>query len=364
MAAKPEQKLNSGTVVLLSIASFVIIAAGMKASASLLVPFLLSIFIAIVSSPPLLFLKTHKVPTGLAILIVTLVVVGFGFIFVALIGASLDDFSEALPVYQSKIQTEVVRILDWVESKGLELPQQVLTEYFDPGSVMSLVSSTLTGFGGVLTNAFLILLTVIFILLEVSSFPGKLAAIFNNPETSLNRLTMVVDNVNRYMAIKTTVSIVTGLMIAAWLWVLGVDFPLLWGALAFLLNFVPNIGSFIAAVPAVLLAFIQLGFGSALLTGVGFVFVNVFMGNFIEPRFMGRGLGLSTLIVFLSLVFWGWVLGPVGMLLSVPLTMTLKIALDSNDDTRWIAILLGADIDNTEPIEPSDEQDESSQQAM
>lgn len=124
----------------------------------------------------------------------------------------------------------------------------------------------------------------------------------------------------------------------------GIDYALLWGVLAFLLNFVPNIGSIIAAVPAVLLALIQLGPFSALMTAMGYLIANMVMGNIIEPRYMGKGLGLSTLVVFLSLVFWGWVLGPVGMLLSVPLTMLMKIALESSDETRWLAILMGPDI--------------------
>jgi predicted PurR-regulated permease PerM len=111
--------------------------------------------------------------------------------------------------------------------------------------------------------------------------------------------------------------------------------------LAFALNYVPNIGSIIAALPPVLLAIIQVGFFKAMIIAAGFVVINVVIGSVIEPRFMGRGLGLSTLVVFLSLLFWGWVLGPVGMLLSVPLTITAKIALDSREESRWIAVLLG-----------------------
>ena len=119
-----------------------------------------------------------------------------------------------------------------------------------------------------------------------------------------------------------------------------VDYPLLWGLLAFLLNYIPNLGSIIAAVPTVLLTLVQLGWSAALIVFAGYSVVNVVIGSFIEPRFMGKGLGLSTLVVFLSLVFWGWVLGPVGMLLSVPLTMTLKIALESSEENRWLAKLL------------------------
>ena len=127
---------------------------------------------------------------------------------------------------------------------------------------------------------------------------------------------------------------------------MGVDYPVLWGLLAFFFNFVPNIGSVIAAVPAIVLAMIQTDLLTTLLTAIGYLVINVIVGNFLEPKIMGKGLGLSTLVVFLSLVFWGWVLGPVGMLLSVPLTMIVKISLENFEQTRWMAILLSA---NPEP---------------
>jgi len=143
------------------------------------------------------------------------------------------------------------------------------------------------------------------------------------------------------LAIKAAISLLTGLIIFIWLWILGVDYAILWGLLAFLLNFIPTVGSFIAAVPAVLLALVQLGVLHAGLTLGGFVVVNLVMGNAIEPRWMGRGLNLSPLVVFVSLVLWGWVLGPVGMLLSIPLTIMIKIALENQPESRWIGIMLG-----------------------
>jgi len=186
-------------------------------------------------------------------------------------------------------------------------------------------------------------LTVIFILLEAAGFPAKLRAISGGSGNSLARFEKVTENVQHYMALKTLTSLLTGVTITIALTIIGVDFPLLWGLVAFILNFVPNIGSIIAAVPAVLLAFIQLGLGAVLWTGTAYLVVNMLVGQVLEPRLMGRGLGLSTLVVFISLVFWGWVLGPVGMFLSVPLTMTVKIALDSDERTRWLAILLGSE---------------------
>jgi len=327
---------------LVTTAAFVIIVAGMRAAEKILVPFLLSTFLAIICAPPLFWLRRKHVPTAIALLIVIAGIMGIGFLMGTLVGASVKDFSATLPVYQERLQEETKALLAWFETIGIGISDQALLEYFDPGAAMRLVARTLTRLGGVLTNAFFIVLTVIFILLEASSFPDKLRAIMGPNSPTLVNFDRITDDVKRYMARKTLVSLATGICIAVWLAILGVDYPLLWGLLAFFLNFVPNIGSIIAAIPAVLLAFVQLGVSSALLAALGFLVVNVMIGNVIEPRFMGRGLGLSTLIVFLSLVFWGWVLGPVGMLLSVPLTLAVKIAMESNEDTRWMAILLGS----------------------
>jgi predicted PurR-regulated permease PerM len=222
--------------------------------------------------------------------------------------------------------------------------------WFDFSWVFSYVGRTLSSLASVLGNAFLILITVVFILLEAATIPTKLRAMPGSSTRSLDNLDKIVATINQYMAIKTITSIATGVLVTIWLSIVGVDFALLWGLFAFLLNYVPNIGSILAAVPAVLLAFIQLDLGSAAAAALGYVVINILIGYVIEPRFMGRGLGLSTLVVFLSLVIWGWVLGPVGMLLSVPLTMTAKITLEGNDDTRWIAILLGTGSDAADSV--------------
>ena len=142
------------------------------------------------------------------------------------------------------------------------------------------------------------------------------------------------------MLIKTGTSLATGMIATIWLSIIGVDYPLLWGFLTFLFNYVPTIGSIIAAVPPTLLALIQMGFFPAFLTGIGYVVINLTIGSILEPRFMGKGLGISTLLVILSLIFWGWVFGPIGMVLSVPLTMTIKIALSNFEQTKWVSTLM------------------------
>jgi AI-2 transport protein TqsA len=334
---------------LFTAAAIVVIIAGLRAAADILVPFVLAAFIAVISAPFLFWLKKHGLPTWLALAVVILVICAAGAMLGLLISTSITDFTLSLPEYQSRLQDKINILLNYFGWEKAHLSIRTLFNYVNPGAAMRLTSRVFTALAAMLSNGFLILLTVVFILLEASSFPAKLRASRHDPQAALAGYEQVVRDINDYMKIKTWISLATGIFIAIWLAILGVDYPLLWGVLAFLLNYVPNIGSIIAAVPAVLLALVQLGTTSALLAAAGYLAVNMVVGNVVEPRFMGRGLGLSTLVVFLSLVFWGWVWGPIGMLLSVPLTMMIKIALASNEETRRFAILLGSE----EPLEPT-----------
>ena len=322
----------------LVLAAIIIVIAGMKQSASLLVPFLLSIFIAVLSLPAMNSLEKRGLGAGLSLLVVVLGVFVAGFLFSVLIGTSIDEFSRNLPAYQQSITAQKNQLIDWLTGHGISVPASIGGHIFDPNAVMRLLSSIFKSFGSVLTNSFLIFLTVIFILLEAKSFSKKFAQISDEKSEFMEDF---VSKLNGYMGIKTWTSVITGVLVTVLLWILGVDNARLWGVMAFVLNYVPNIGSIIAAVPAVLLALVQQGMGTALLVAAGYLVINIIIGSVLEPRFMGKGLGLSTLVVFLSLVFWGWVLGPVGMLLSVPLTITVKLALDSHKETRWLGVLLG-----------------------
>ncbi len=332
------------TQTLVAIASFIVIVAGMRAAESILVPFLLAAFIAIISTPPMFWLQKKGLPTWLSLLVVVLGILLAGFLVGMLVGTSVRDFTKELPMYETKIKEQAANATLRLEKMGVDLSSLELPEIFNPGAAMRLAGSILNGLGNVLTNGFLILMTVIFILLEASGFPAKLSKILGGKTSSLSHFETFVDNVNQYMAIKTWVSLATGVVICIWLTVLGIKYPILWGVLAFGFNYIPNIGSIIAAVPVILLAVVQAGPGAAIGAAAGYLVTNLVMGNVVEPRFMGKGLGLSTLVVFLSLLFWGWVLGPVGMLLSVPLTITAKIALGTSEETQWLAILLGPDL--------------------
>ena len=329
--------------VLLAMAAFIVVVAGLKAAQALVNPFLLAVFIAVISTPPLFWLETHGLPRGLALFVVILAVVGALFGLSVVVGASVNEFTSDLPVYTERLKDQFGSVVEILHRLGVDLPQDRagMLDHVNPAWILELTGRLFNGFGAVLANAFLILLAVVFILLEASSFSGKLHAIARNAHLTRANVDAFIRTLRRYLAIKSLMSLGTGFAMWLWLSLLGVDYPVLWGLLAFLLNYVPNIGSIIAAVPAVLLAFVQLGPATALWTAAGYLVANVFFGNVLEPRFMSRGVGLSALVVFLSLIFWGWVLGPVGMFLSVPLTITTRIALAASDETRWASVLLG-----------------------
>jgi AI-2 transport protein TqsA len=328
---------------LLSAAAVVIIVAGMRAAQSLVVPFLLAGFISIIFAQPLIWLRSKGVPTWLALIIIVIAIACLGLFFAVVIGDSIATFTDNLPFYQTRIEGIMESLQGWLQGIGVQIPADILSSYLDVGAVMSIAAGMLSSIGNLLTNGFMIILTVIFILLEAVSLGPKFRAALHGRKYKMSQVQNLTQSINKYMGIKTLTSLATGIVVTVWLAILGVDFPLLWGLLAFLLNYVPSIGSIIAAIPAVLLALIQLGVWPAILAAIGYLVVNNVIGTFLEPRIMGHRVGLSTLVVFISLVFWGWVLGPIGMFLSVPLTMIIKLVLQENKGTRGLAILLDSE---------------------
>mgnify|MGYP005624606011 FL=1 len=335
--------------IVISLAAICIVIASMKAAAPILNPLFLSIFIAIICLPSLAWLEKKGLSSTPAILLVIIVLfITIGTVGVYIVSA-VNEFSQQLPTYQNNLKLQTSSMIQWLGKLGIEHTINIdLFKEFNAGKVMKFIGGLISSLGAVFADMFLIQLTVIFILFESYSFPQKIQAAFGDSNLSYHSHEIVA-RINQYLAIKAITSLVTGLIITLWLSILGVDFPILWGVIAFMLNFVPAIGSIIAAVPTVLLCLVQLGVNSSLLVMLGYFVVNMVVGNIWEPRIMGRGLGLSTLVVFLSLTFWGCVFGSVGMLLSVPFTVIAKIVLEKNPDTRWIAILLGSGDDLPEP---------------
>jgi AI-2 transport protein TqsA len=335
--------LSRGMRILIGIAALVIIIAGVNLAQSVVVLFLLSFFLALLGTPPVLWLKEKNIPSGFAVLIVMAGMIIIIILISAQIGSSFTSFLDELPLLQSRIREQVLELSAYLRSKGFSGTQKLLLDYVRPEVLLKFTADLLSGLSSVLSDLVLVLLTVTFILLEVSSFPKKLRAVLGDPKQVFPQFTKFINDMKRYMVIKTIINLAAGILIGLWMYILGVQFPVLWGFLAFLLHYIPNIGSVIAAIPAALLAFVQFGIGSALLVIAGNILIGFVIGNVIEPRLMGRKFGLSTLVVFLSLIFWGSLLGFIGAILSIPLTMTLKFAFESNERTRWIAVLLGSE---------------------
>lgn len=332
----------------LVLAAWVVILAGMKAAESIITPLILAVFIAAISSPSYFWLLRKRVPVGLALTLVIATVVLAGIVLSALISQSLSGFSAQVPLYQQRLAEVWVGVLKLVAASGLPIDTDPLGAKADVPAVMGFVAKALNRLVSVFTGTFFILLALVFMLMEMSLLPRKIVAISAQPEQSLRKLNYFLATLNQYFAMKTLISMATGLLVYIGLVLLAIDYPVLWALLAFLLNFIPTVGSLVAAVPAILMALIQYGFGAAAWVALLYLLINNIVGGLIEPRLMGQRLGLSVLVVFVSLVVWGWLLGPVGMFLSVPLTVTAKIALESNPSTAWLGIALG----NASELEP------------
>ena len=336
------QGLSENKVVstMLILASLIGIIAGMKVASAFLVPIILALFIATISAPPLLWLKGKGLPSGIALLVVIVSILLVGMLIVSLASSSVSDLNNQLPVYEKRLHSLFMSVQSMAKSLGINFNLADLEKHLNPSALSGVVAAAINQLGQLLTKAFLIFLMVVFILLEVSTLPAKLNAIFTKPGESLARLDDFKANLQRYLLIKTATSLATGILVGLLLWALGINFAVLWALLAFLLNFVPNIGSIIAAVPAVLVALLQADASTAAWVALGYVVINVGIGTILEPRISGKHLGLSPMIVFFSLIFWGWVLGPVGMLLSVPLTMIVRLIAESSGQMRWLAVVL------------------------
>ncbi len=335
------QSIEKQAPLLLTMAALVIVIAGLKVAAPLIAQFLMALFIAVVSTPAIRWMETKKIPRSLAIVVVLIVILAFVYLIVALVGDSVNSFSASKDLYAAKFESQLNSLTAWLINIGVPAQGIEIGAILEKADLMSLVTRVIGGLGVIFGDFFVIFLSVIFLLSEITSFPAKFARAFSNSQDKMVHVNHVLGKIRHYLAIKTAASLLTGFLISILMVIIGVDYPFLWGMLAFLLNYIPNIGSIIAALPAVMLALVQLGPMAVLWTALSFFAVNNLVGNYLEPKFMGKMLGLSAFVVFMSLIFWGWIFGSVGMFLSVPLTMTIKIALETNPQTRWLAIMLG-----------------------
>ncbi len=346
---------NPGTRFLFIMAMVVVVVYGLRLAAPILLPFSLALFLAVLTLPIQAWLQKRGVPASLAIFLAVLVDVAVLGLLILLASQSITEFQDRLPRYAQGLRDLAAGWVEALQAHNIPAASYLTTDIIDPGYVVNLVGGTLQRTFAFVSNTLLVFLILVFILGEATVFPAKFRAVVGPAYHESLRVGKVVAEIQEYLGIKTLISLATGILLGAWAWAMGLDFPVLLGLVAFVLNYVPTIGSILASVPAVLLGLIQFGVGRTLVVALGYVVVNTVFGNIIEPNLMGRRLGLSTLVVILSLVFWGWLWGPVGALLAVPLTMVVKIWLENTSDLRWVALLLDKEPPETAVPEGSEE---------
>ncbi|GMV06134.1 MAG: AI-2E family transporter [Gemmatimonadota bacterium] len=346
---------NPGARFLFFLASLVVVVYGLKFAAPVLLPSALALFLAVLSLPVMIFLQHRRAPKWLAIGITVLVNMGVFGLIILLASGSLNELQVQLPVYAARLSELQA---SWVRSMevrlGLPLGDYVSTGLVNPGAIVDFATGALGRIAQFVSTTFLVFLIMIFMLAEATVFPDKVRYILGEELGHEDRLAKVVAEIQTYLGIKTVISLATGIILGVWCYAMELDFPVLLGLVAFVLNYVPTVGSIIAGVPAVLLSLILHGsLAHAVVVTIGYVMVNTLFGNILEPNLMGRRLGMSTLVVILSLLFWGWTWGPLGALLSVPLTVIVKIWLENTQDLKWVAVLL--DKAPPKPAEPAPE---------
>ena len=357
-----------GLRLLFTLAVMVVLVHGLRLAQPIMMPFAVAAFLAVISLPVVLWLRTKRIPTPVAILLTVLAVASVFGLVILLASQQFAELQALGPAYGSALISQVENLIFRLLEVGLPVELQpalenvrdnvlgVLNQY-----LLALAGGTFTWALSFVTTTFLVFLILAFALSEAAVFPAKLRAVTGDRLASDERLGKIVGEVQGYLVIKTLVSVATGVLLGLWTWAMGLDSPLLLGLIAFVLNYVPTIGSIIASAPALVLAFVhfdaagstivEFDLQRAVVVGIGYLVVNVGFGNWLEPTLLGRRLGLSTLVVVLSLVFWGWLWGPVGALLSVPLTMVAKIMTENTKDLKWVAVLL----DKNAPEEPPPE---------
>lgn len=335
-------QLGRGTKALLLLAAVAVILAALKAAAPLIVPVLLAACVAAATQPIVDWLRRRGVPTILAVTVAILIVLGALTGFGAMLYTAGGELTESMPRYERGIVQTKFQLVTWLAQNDFNHVAAMARAFDMSDAVQQGATRVMLQIPGVITVLGMVILVVLFILLEAASFRGKLRQAFGWRAQAFGYVEQTIREVQRYLLVKTAVAVATGLLAGAWCAMWGLKSAALWGVLAFMLNYIPNIGMVVAALPPIVIAGLEAGPGAAVGVGSGYFVIGMAVGNLIEPRVLGHTLGLSPLVVFLSMVFWGYILGPIGALLSVPLTMVVKIVLAHTDDLAFISVLLGA----------------------
>lgn len=339
---------NTINQVLFYSALFVIVISGLKVASEIVVILLLSIFISSILSAFLNFLRAKNIPDIISYFILLMGFTGSVFLIVYLVNTSLLDFIKSLPVYEEKIKELTLASIGLLDEYGIKVNKVEILKLLNFNSLFNFTTELVGNLGAILSKILLITIGVAFILSESKLFHRKIKLIFKNDNQKLVSFNLFSHNLQRYFTVKTFTSFLTGFFIYVALLFFEIKNPVLWAFIAFLFNFIPVVGSIVASLPAIVISIVAGNYEATIWLIVIYMVINIAISNVIEPKFMGKELGLSPMVIFFSLIFWGWVFGIVGMFLAVPITMTLKIALEASDHTKHLGMLL-SNITNIKP---------------
>lgn len=344
---------RKGSQAVVTLACLFIVLTGMKIAANVLVPVAYAFFLAVLSYPLVRWMRRHRVPSGLALGITMLmnlsVLAGLITVGVRL----LISFWADLPRYLRGLEKYSNDVGAWLELQGVEGAKAALSGVFDWNTLVGYATQqdVMSNLGGLVGSTFgtlatlfaslvMVLILMMFILMEAHGTQSRLQAVNLSGGPDLTGLMRSADDIQKYLGVKTLISALTGLLAGFWCWFFDLHYPLLWALLAFLFNYIPAVGSTAASVPAIVEALVQHGPGTAIFVAIGYGGINFCLDNFVQPTMLGNRFGISPLVVILSVIFWGWLWGPLGMFLAVPLTMVFKVLLDNNAEFQWISIAM------------------------
>lgn len=342
-----------GSHLIITLACVVVVLAGMKAAAGVLVPMVYAFFLAVLSFPLMRWLTRHRIPgpvaLGLTLLVNLSVLAGLITLAVRL----LISFNSQLPRYIRGVEHNLTSLGVWLEENGIEGSRETIGSLFDWNTiiayatkqdVMSRIGSMLGSTFGTLATVFaglvMILILMMFVLMEAPGTHRRMVAVRTAGGPDFSGLLRSVTDIQKYLGIKTLISALTGILAGAWCWFFDLEYPLLWAIVAFIFNYIPAVGSTAASIPAIVEALVQHGGGAAIGIAIGYGGINFALDNFVQPTLLGNRFGISALVVVLSVIFWGWLWGPLGMFLAVPLTMVMKVLLDNSEEFRWVSVAM------------------------
>ena len=325
---------------LMFLAMISIIFTVLKFASDLVVPFLIAIALAIILSPLLNYLESKRIPKILSLVLIIIVSLIPTVILGGYIGEEVKEFANNFQSIKQQFNASLEKFILHMNGFGAGVTQEEINKILEKSNFGGIIKNLAAQAGSQFSNIFLIFFMVAFMLMESDYLYNKMIKIAKDHGGNIEEGIKIIEKIKTYFLIKVKTSLITALWALAVLWYYDVSYFYLWAALAFFLNFIPVIGSILAAVPAIAMAWIDQSAMTALWVAIWYMVINTVVGNILEPRIMGKGLGLSALVIFLSMTFWGWIFGPAGMILSVPLTMVMQFLFDQYRETKWIALLL------------------------